>query len=90
MRPFETINTNVMIAMLRGLTHELDRVNARLDDPDLPDEVMEELGLYYSDLESGLSSLMEEYETRRNLPEYVGRLTEIKLLLDYFSKEDII
>ena len=90
MRPFETINTNVMIAMLRGLTHELDRVNAKLDEPELSDELMEELGLYCNDLESGLSSLMEEYETRRNLPEHVGRLTEIKLLLDYFSKEDII
>lgn len=90
MSTFETINTNVMIAMLRGLTHEVDRVNAKLDEPDLPDEIMEELGLYCNDLESALSSLMEEYETRRNLPEHAGRLTEIKLLLAYFSNEKIV
>lgn len=90
MSTFETINTNVMIAMLRGLTHEIDRVNAKLDEPNLRDDVMEELGLYCNDLEIAMSSLMEDYEIRRNLPEHAGRLTEIKLLLDYFSNEKII
>lgn len=90
MTTFKNMNTNVLIAMLRGLTHEVDRVSAKLDDPELSPELMEELNLYSDDLENAISLLMDEYEKHRNLPEHAGRLTEISLLLNYFSSENVL
>ena len=90
MNNLENIDANILIAMLRGLTHESIRLDARLDDPELDDATTEELGLYGNDLDQAISLLMETYETRRQTNEAEAGLTEIGLLLNYFKTENLV
>lgn len=83
MTTFEDVNTNLLIAMLRSLTHEIDRAYARLYADDIDDEESEELGLYRQDLMMGRSLLGDEYERRQKADP--GKLTGLDQLIAHFS-----
>jgi hypothetical protein len=86
----QNIDANILMAMLRGLTHESIRLDLRLNDPDLDDAATEELGLYGNDLDQALSLLMDAYEARRKTDRGESGLTEIGLLLNYFRIEKLV
>jgi hypothetical protein len=83
MLTFEAFNTNLLIAMLRSLTHEIDRAHTRLYAADIGDEESEALGLYRQDLLMSRSLLGEEYERRQM--DALGELTALDQLIAHFS-----
>jgi hypothetical protein len=85
-----SIDTNSMIATLRAISHEIDRVNARLNQPDLDDDLTEELALYINDLACALSAMSDAYEHRRKNDNDGDRLMGIENLLAYFSGETAV
>ncbi len=90
MSDFADMNTNAMIATLRALTHEIDRVNVLLDQVGLDGELMAELGLYVYDLSCALAVMSDEYENRRKSDHRSDNLMAIENLLNYFSEEKIV
>lgn len=90
MSDLNSIDANILIAMLRGLTHESERVSERLNDDALDEQTTEELDVYGNDLDQAISCLMEVYEKRRNAGGAEAQLTEIGLLLNYFKTETLV
>lgn len=85
---FDDFNTNLIIAILRSLTHEIDRAYKRLYEDDIDDEESEELGLYRQDLMTSRSLIIEEYERRQG--DLQDELSGVDLLLENFSKENFL
>ena len=90
MNNVDTLDANVLIAMLRGLTHESQRVGSALENEEMDEQSNEELNLYGNDLDLAISFLSEAYESRRKAGGAEARLTEIGLLLHYFEEEKLV
>lgn len=86
----DTLDANVLIAMLRGLSHESQRVGAALENGEMADQANEELNLYGNDLDLAISFLSDAYESRRKAGGAAARLTEISLLLRHFAEEKMV
>jgi hypothetical protein len=86
---FESLNTTLLIATLRALTHEIDRAYKSLDGDDLDEETNEELALYIQDLRMTRTIMSNEYEARR-AAEPDEDLTAVEALLEYFSSEEFL
>jgi hypothetical protein len=84
------INTNFLIAILRAMTHEANRVNQRLDDADLDEALSEELGEYAQDLAGATGVLAEAYEMRRKMDTTGQDMAEVGGLLNYFATEEMV
>lgn len=80
-----SISTNALIATLRALTHEVNRVESKLAEHDsISEDEAEELGEYVNDLHEALASAADIYKTRQ---EADGSLTDVDLLLGHFDSE---
>lgn len=76
-----TLSTNALIAILRAVTHEIDRAEALLAAGDSS----EEMGLYVNDLHEALAGLSTVYSAHQQADD---SLTPVDRLLKYFSEED--
>ncbi|WP_119461584.1 hypothetical protein [Rhodospirillaceae bacterium SYSU D60014] len=84
MRRPERMSTNALIACIRALAAESQRLERRLAEGDLTDEAAEDLGLYAKDLNQALWWIMQDYEDSRSA---VPDLPPADRLLERFTDD---